>query len=74
MSQAFIRENDDQSLNEIGPSMMALIVFLTRENNGIRVYEQSNFTDSDGRQVHGMNNGLGYAKNKKGEWQVVQGS
>jgi hypothetical protein len=43
MSQAFVRENDDQWLNDIGPSLTALVVFLTRENNGIRVYEQKKF-------------------------------
>jgi hypothetical protein len=71
MSQAFIRETDDQWLNEVAPTLNALIHFLTRENGGIRVYEQKNFTDQSGRQVHMMSNGLSYAKNDKGEWQVV---
>ena len=71
MSQAFVREGDDQWLSDIGPSLNALILFLTRENGGIRVYEQRNFTNSDGRQVHVMSNGLSYAKDDKGTWQIV---
>ena len=42
MSQAFVREGDDQWLSDVGPSLRALIVFLTRENNGIEVYEKKN--------------------------------
>lgn len=43
MSQAFVRESDDQWLDEVSPTVKALIMFLTRENNGIRVYEQKNY-------------------------------
>ena len=43
MSQAFVRESDEQWLHEIAPTLNALIVYLTRENNGIRVYEQKNY-------------------------------
>lgn len=71
MSQAFVRESDDQWLSDVGPSLNALILFLTRENGGIRVYEQRNFTHTDGRQVHVMSNGLSYAKDNKGIWQIV---
>lgn len=71
MSQAFVRETDDQWLNEVAPTVHALTVFLTRENGGIRVYEQRNFTDEQGRTVHAMSNGLRYAKNEKSEWTIV---
>ena len=71
MSQAFMRESDDQSLSDISPTLNSLILFLTRENNGIRVYEKENFKDPQGKQVHRMSNGLSYAKNKEGRWQVV---
>jgi hypothetical protein len=71
MSQAFVREGDDQWLSDIGPSLNALINFLTRENGGIRVYEQKNFMNADGRHVHTMSNGLSYAKDNKGKWEVV---
>ena len=72
MSQAFVRESDDQWLNEVAPTLNALIHFLTRENGGIRVYEQKHFTDNSGREVHVMSNGLSYAKDSKGVWQIVQ--
>ena len=45
MSQAFVKESEEQWLHEVPPTLHALIVYLTRENNGIRVYEQKNFTD-----------------------------
>lgn len=71
MSRAFIRESDDMSLQDIGPSMNALIMFLTRENNGIRVYEQRTIIDPAGREIHVMSNGLSYARDEKSVWQVV---
>jgi hypothetical protein len=71
MSQAFVRESDDQWLSDVGPSLRALIFFLTRENGGIEVYEQKNFTDKDGREIHSMSNGLSYFKDPQGKWQVL---
>lgn len=71
MSQAFIRESDDQSLDEVAPTVTALIHFLTRENNGIRVYEKKSF-DENGRELHEMSNGLFYGKDIKGKWQIVE--
>lgn len=70
MSQAFVREGDDQWLNEVSPSLQALLVFLTRENNGIRVYEKNSFV-RDGREIHAMSNGLAYAKDPNGRWEIV---
>ncbi len=72
MSRAFIREGDDQWLSDIPPSLNALISFLTKENNGINVYERKNITDANGREVYVMSNGLSYAKDKNGKWEVVQ--
>jgi len=70
MSQAFIREGDDQWLPDVAPTLNALLIFLSRENNGVRVYEKKNYTQ-DGREVHVMSNGLSYAKDKAGKWEVV---
>jgi hypothetical protein len=70
MSQAFVREGDDQSLNEISPTLQSLVVFLTRENNGIRVYEKKSYVEND-REIHVMSNGLSYTKDDTGKWQVV---
>ena len=71
MSQAFVRESDDQSLQDVGPSLHALINFLTRENNGIRVYVQKTENDATGRETHLMSNGVKYAKDAKGIWNEV---
>ena len=40
MSQAFVKESDEQWLHEIPPTMAALLLYLRRENNGVRVYEK----------------------------------
>ena len=72
MSQAFIREGDEQSLSDIPPTMHALINLLTTENGGIRVYEKARIKLSDGREAHQMSNGLTYAKKSGGPWEVVQ--
>ena len=72
MSQAFVRESDEQWLHDVAPSMNALIVYLTRENNGIRVYEKKIHMDvKTNREVHDMSNGLSYAKDETGKWYVV---
>ncbi len=72
MSQAFVRESDEQWLHEIAPTMNALITFLTRENNGIRVYEKRAFIDpGTGWQVFEMSNGLPYTKDDDGRWRVL---
>lgn len=72
MSQAFVRENDEVLLSDLPPSMSALIVYLTRENNGIRVYEKKQFNDSVlNRQIHVMSNGLSYSKDDLSKWYVI---
>jgi hypothetical protein len=74
MSQAFVREGDDQWLSDVGPSLKALMVFLTRENNGIEVYERRKFTDVNGREISVMSNGLSYGKDGNGKWEIVPAS
>ena len=72
MSQAFVRENEEQWLHEVPPTLQALIVYLTRENNGIRVYEQKNYVDpKNGKTVHVMSNGLSYNTDMDSKWYVV---
>jgi len=72
MSQAFVKEEDSQWLHDVQPTLNALIVYLTRENNGIRVYEQKSFLHPKlGVEVHQMSNGLVYAKDKEGKWFIV---
>lgn len=72
MSQAFVRESDEQWLHDVAPTLNGLTVYLTRENNGIRVYEKRTYIHpKDGREVHEMSNGLSYAKDKEGKWEIV---
>ena len=70
MSQAFVKEEDDQWLHEIPGTMPALINYLTRENNGIRVYEKSKQV-KNGREIFVMSNGLSYSKDKDGKWEIT---
>ena len=72
MSQAFVKESDEQWLHEVQPTLHALIVYLTRENNGIRVYEIRNYLHpKTGKTVHDMSNGLSYSKDDDNRWMVV---
>jgi len=71
MSQAFVREGDAEWLEDVAPTLQALIHFLTRENNGILVYEKGRF-DKDGREFYEMSNGLIYSKNSKGRWEIAE--
>ena len=72
MSQAFVKESEEQWLHEVAPTLSALIVHLTRENNGIRVYEQKQFIDlKTNREAHAMSNGLSYAKDENNRWYVI---
>ncbi|MEO8765896.1 MAG: hypothetical protein ABI416_16465 [Ginsengibacter sp.] len=72
MSQAFVKESEEQWLHEVPPTLNALIVYLTRENNGIRVYEQKKYVDvKTGKEVHSMSNGLSYATDNDSKWYVI---
>ena len=72
MSQAFVKESDEQWLHEVQPTLHALVVYLTRENNGIRVYEIKNYLHpKTGNTVHDMSNGLSYSKDEDNRWMVV---
>ena len=72
MSSAFVKESEEQWLHEISPTVNALIVYLTRENNGVRVYEKRTYADPKlGNEVVEMSNGLTYAKDTDGKWFVV---
>jgi hypothetical protein len=72
MSQAFVKESDGEWLHDVAPSLTALVMYLTRENNGIRVYEKSNhYSQKHNREIHVMSNGLGYAKDDDNKWFVA---
>jgi hypothetical protein len=71
MSSAFVKESEEQWLHDIQPTLPALMVYLTRENNGIRVYEKKNYIDPhSGVEIFEMSNGLSYSK-KDGHWIII---
>jgi hypothetical protein len=70
MSQAFVKEEDYQWLHEIPGTISALINYLTKENNGIRVYEKRKILKND-IEVFEMSNGLSYSKDANGKWQIT---
>ena len=70
MSQAFVKEEDDQWLHDVPGTLSALINYLSRENNGIRVYTKKASTEK-GREVYTMSNGLQYARDVNGKWEIV---
>ena len=71
MSSAFVKENEEQWLHEIAPTLTALVNYLTRENNGVRVYEQKHTLSKDGKDVYHMSNGLKYTVDKDGKWSIL---
>ncbi len=71
MNRAFVREGDDQWLHDVAPTVSALLIYLTKENNGIIVVETKRSFDAGGREVIAMSNGLSYAKDEHGKWYVV---
>lgn len=71
MSHAFIRDEDGQVLSDIAPTFAALIQFLARENNGVRVYERRNYLNEQGKMVHEMSDGVSYTKDEDGRWTAL---
>lgn len=71
MSQAFVKDEDPQWLHDIPGTMPALINYLTRENNNIRVYVKKTTTLKNGKEAFEMSNGLLYSKDDAGKWEVV---
>jgi hypothetical protein len=72
MSHAFVKESDEEWLHDIAPTLNALIVYLTRENNGVRVYEKRSYIDKrTGKEAHEMSNGLSYSKDDDNRWIVI---
>ena len=72
MSSAFVKESEEQWLHEVSPTLNALIFYLTKENNGVRVYERSSYIDNKlGKTVHVMSNGGSYTIDEESRWRLV---
>ena len=71
MSQAFVKEQEEEWLHDIQPTLHALTTYLTRQNNNVRVYEKDQFVDPKTRKpVYAMSNGLNYSVDESGRWFV----
>ena len=70
MSQAFVKESEEEWLHEIPPTLAALVNYLTRQNNGVRVYELKVSISKKGKELHHMSNGLNYFINDEGSWEI----
>jgi hypothetical protein len=68
MSRAFVKEGEDQWLPDVAPTLTALTHYLTRQNNGVRVYLKKEMTDATGRAQYAMSDGLTYTLDKEGKW------
>jgi hypothetical protein len=67
-----VKEQDEQWLHDILPSTDALMNYLTRENNNIRVYLLNRYVDSlTKREVYHMSNGLSYTLDLDNVWTVT---
>ena len=72
MSQAFVREGEEQWLHDIAPTMNALVNYLSSENNSIRVYEKRAYLHPKlNKEVHEMSNGLTYTIGDDSKWSIV---
>lgn len=72
MSQAFVKEQDEQWLHEVLPTINALMFHLTRESNGVRIYERKSYVDAKlNKVVYVMSNGVSYSKDAEGRWYIV---
>jgi uncharacterized surface protein with fasciclin (FAS1) repeats len=72
MSQAFMREKEEQWLGDVEPNINALMRYLTRENNGIKVTEVKSYFDEERKQqIYEMSNGFCYALDDDKRWQMI---
>lgn len=71
MSQAFVREQENEWLGDVAPDVNALMRFLSRET-GERVIEVKSYQHSkEKRTVHEMSNGFTYALDMDNRWYIV---
>jgi hypothetical protein len=71
MSQAFVKENDDNGLlHQIEPTLPALIKYLQAESNGQRVFVVKQ-EKKNGVGVWEMSNRFSYFINKDNNWEMI---
>ncbi len=71
MSQAFVKENDDNGLlHQIEPTLSALLKYLQVENNGRPIFLKQTEKKKD-VDTWVMSNGFSYFINRDGNWEMV---
>lgn len=71
MSQAFVRENDDNGmLHQVQPTLAALLKYLQVENSGRRVFVAREEKKND-VHIWVMSNGFSYFINKDNNWEMI---
>lgn len=71
MSQAFVKENDDNGLlHQIDPTLPALLKYLQVENNGQRIFLKQ-MEKKKGLDTWLMSNGFSYFINKDNNWEII---
>ena len=70
MSQAFVKESDDNGLlHQIEPTIPALVNYIKAENNYTTVFVKQ-ITKVNGIEVIVMSNGLSYFINQDNNWEM----
>ncbi|HEY4196774.1 MAG TPA: hypothetical protein VGM63_14625 [Mucilaginibacter sp.] len=72
MSSAFVKESEYRKLNEVDPSLDALLLYLRQENGGVKILEtKSYYNPKHQRDVFEMSDGLTYALDDKCRWSII---
>jgi hypothetical protein len=72
MSSAFVKESEYRKLNDVDPTMDALLLYLRQENGGVRIVETKTFfSPKHKREAHEMSDGLTYALNDDNQWYII---
>jgi hypothetical protein len=72
MSSAFVKESEYRKLNEVDPSLEALLFYLRQENGGFRITQTgSHYNQKDQREVYKMSDGFTYARNDDNQWYII---
>ena len=71
MSQAFVKENDDNGmLHQIAPTFAALTKYLQVENSGKQIFLQRSEAINGVEHYH-MSNGFTYFINRDNNWEML---
>jgi len=71
MSQAFVKENDDNGmLHNIDPTVAALLTYLKIENRGKAIL-LDHWEKTPDKEIAVMSNGFSYFVNPDKQWEII---